>query len=242
LGQGSRVIVVAGPAKMAKPEREAMLGIETQIAARKIEPHEDVGPGVPLMQEPPKPGSVAKTSTIAEVGITEWTLGNGARVILKPTDFDNDVVRMAAFSPGGTSLVKDTDYVSAQFADDVMSQAGIGPFDAVKLKKALAGKIVAVRARIAALEEGLSGRASPSDLETLCQMIHLPFTAPRRDPTHFPLARETENVKTGVRPKRPSKPCWFSTQTTRVVARLRPRCWRRSTSTRRSRFRQRPLR
>jgi zinc protease len=54
-----------------------------------------------------------------------------------------------------------------------------------------------VNARIAELDEGLSGRASPSDLETLFQMVHLSFTAPRRDDSAFSAwrTRESESVK-----------------------------------------------
>jgi zinc protease len=39
-------------------------------------------------------------------------------------------------------------------------------------------------------EEGLSGSASPEDLETLFQLIHLHFTAPRRDDEAFAAYRE----------------------------------------------------
>jgi zinc protease len=197
LAQGSRVILVAGPAHLVRPSREAMLGIESAVAARNIAPYRDDSPGEPLMREPPAPGKIAKRSKLSELGITEWTLDNRVRVILKPTDFDNDIVHMSAFSPGGSSLVKDADYVSAKFADEVVRQGGLGPFDAVKLRKALAGKVVSVSARITELDERLSGRASASDLETMFQMIHLSFTSTRRDREAFFAwrNREVENVK-----------------------------------------------
>lgn len=197
LGAGSRVIVVTGPTTMSKPVPQTMLALYQDVAARKIEPYVDTRPSVPLMKGPPTPGRVVKTSTIAEIGVTEWTLTNGVRVIVKPTDFRNDEVRMSAFSPGGHSLAKDADYDSARFADIVVGQGGLGPFDIVTLRKALAGKLVSASASIGELDEGLSGRASPADLETLFQMIHLGFTAPRRDPEAFSAwrARETETVK-----------------------------------------------
>jgi zinc protease len=197
LARGSRVILVTGPDQMARPSQEALLGIERAVAARSVAAYEDKSPGQPFMGKLPKRGKIAKRSSIPELGVTEWTLDNRVRVIVKPTDFDNDVVRMSAFSPGGSSLVKDADYVSAKFADEVVSQGGLGPFDAVELRKALAGKVVSVSARIAELEERLSGRASPADLETMFQMIHLSFTSARRDDQAFSAwrARETENVR-----------------------------------------------
>src|SRR5262249_4479897 len=102
-----------------------------------------------------------------------------------------------AFAPGGSSLIGDKDYDTALFADDVVGEGGIGPYDATQLRKQLAGKLVSVSAGLSELEETLSGRASPEDLETLFQLIHLTFPAPRKDPTAFETwrARLTEMVK-----------------------------------------------
>src|SRR5207247_2301975 len=130
---------------------------------RKIAAYEDVRSNVPLMAEPPKPGTIVETKTIPEIGVTEWKLKNGARVIVKPTDFKNDEIRMAAFSPGGHSLAKDADFESAKFADDVIGESGLGPFDAVQLRKSLTGRIASVHTRISELDEGLGGYASIAD-------------------------------------------------------------------------------
>jgi zinc protease len=193
----SRVITVSGPTKMKKPTADSMLAIVKNLESRQVAAYEDAVAGAPLMATPPKPGSIAATSTIAEIGVTEWKLANGVRVIVKPTDFDKDDVRVSAFSPGGHSLVKDADYDSARFADSVVAQGGLGGLDAVKLRKSLSGKIASVNARIGELDEGLSGRASHADLELLFQLIHLTFTAPRKDENAFVSwrARETESAK-----------------------------------------------
>jgi len=197
LSAGSRVILVTGPATMTKPTAEALLALDKAVAARAIEPYQDGEAGVALMVEAPKPGAVVASSAIADIGVTEWKLKNGVRVIVKPTDFSNDEVRVTAFSPGGHSRVKDADFASAKFADAVVSEGGLGPFDAVKLRKFLADKVVALRPFITDLEEGVEGRAAPADLELMFQMIYLSMTAPRRDEAAF-LAwrgRETEAVQ-----------------------------------------------
>ena len=196
-GQGSRVIAVTGPSKMKTPTAEAMLAIAKNVEARSIAAYEDAVANTPLMASPPKPGRVVEAKAIPELGVTEWKLQNGVRVVVKPTEFDNDEVKMAAFSPGGHSLVKDADFDSARFADSIVGEGGIGPFDVVKLRKLFAGKVVSVRARVSELEEGLSGRASPADLELMFQLIHLGFTAPRRDENAFKSwrAREIESAR-----------------------------------------------
>mgnify|MGYP001466698867 CR=1 FL=1 len=198
LGAGSRVVTVAGPPTIARPTKEALLALEKDVAARTIAAYVDEQPSEPLLAQPPAPGKITSTKTIAEIGVTEWTLSNGVRVIAKPTEFSNDEVRMTAFSPGGTSLAKDADYVAAaEFADEVTNLGGLGPFDAVKLRKALSGKIASVQPRISELDEGLTGAASAGDMETLLQLTHLAFTAPRKDDKAFAAwrQRETEAVK-----------------------------------------------
>ncbi len=197
LEKGSRVVAISGPAAMAKPTEAQILATTKEVEARKIDAWDDAPPNVPLMQEKPTPGQVVATKTLPEIGVTEWTLKNGVRVVVKPTDFKNDEVRMVGFAPGGTSLAPDADYDTARFADTIVGQGGIGPFDATQLRKALTGKIVTVGARIGELDEGISGGASPSDLESMFQLTYLSFTAPRRDQAAFDSwrAREIEMVK-----------------------------------------------
>ena len=104
---------------------------------------------------------------------------------------------MTAFASGGTSLARDADYASAEFASSVAAQGGIGALDATALRRALTGKVAGANARIGELEEGVSGSASPTDLESMFQVVNLLFTAPRRDDGAFAAwrARELETAK-----------------------------------------------
>ena len=117
--------------------------------------------------------------------MTEWKLSNGARVILKPTDFKNDEILFSAYSAGGTSLVPDKDYLSATFATAIIQQSGVGNFDNIALQKKLSGKIVNVDPTLGNLSEGFSGNASPQDIETFFQLVYLYGTSPRKDSTAF---------------------------------------------------------
>jgi zinc protease len=197
LGTGSRVVTITGPATMTKPTEAEVVATMKDVAARDIKPYDDAAPSAPLMATLPAPGAVVSTRTIAELGVTEWTLKNGVRVVVKPTDFRNDEVRMTAFAPGGTSLASDADYDSAKFASTVVAQGGIGPFDATALRKALAGKVVSVSAYVGELEQGVNGSGSPSDLDAMFQLIYLSFTAPRKDESAFQAwrAREVEAAR-----------------------------------------------
>jgi zinc protease len=197
LSKGSRVVMVTGPATMAKPTEAALLADAKEVEGRDIAAYADATPTAPLMANPPAPGPTVKTRTIPEVGLTEWTLKNGVRVVVKPTDFRNDEIRMSAFALGGTSLARDADFESAHYASAVVGQGGIGAFDPPTLRKMLSGKIASASAFLGETEEGVSGMAAPSDLETMLQLVHLLFTAPRRDEGAFQAwrARELESAK-----------------------------------------------
>ncbi len=195
LGAGSRVVAVTGPATMTKPTEAQLAATMKAVAAREITAYDDAPPSVPLMAGAPTPGRVTQTRALAEVGVTEWTLANGVRVVVKPTDFKSDEVRLVGFAPGGTSLASDADYDSVKFADALAREGGLGPYDAPQLRKALAGKVASATAQIGELEASVSGSATPSDLETMLQMVHLRFGAPRRDDVAIAAWREQESER-----------------------------------------------
>lgn len=196
-GAENRVLAVAGPAKMKKPAPDGLLAIVRAAQQKNVKAYEDAVSSAPLLASAPKAGKITAERKLPDIGVVEWKLSNGTRVVWKSTDYRFDEVRFSAFSPGGHSLAKDADFESAQFSDDVVNEAGLGPFDAVQLRKALTGKIANVSPRVSELEEGFWGSGSPTDLETMMQLVHLYFTAPRRDPAAFEAwkARETEFVR-----------------------------------------------
>lgn len=197
LNAGSRVITVTGSPKMVKPTPESLLATTKTVEALDIKPYDDGKDLGPLMPKIPTAVAVAKTTTIPELGVTEWTLPNGLKVVAKPTTFRNDSVSLSAFSPGGTSLAKDADFDSARFAGTLVREGGVGAFDSVQLRKALAGKVVSVAPNVGELEEAFGGMAAPADLETMFQLVNLYFTAPRKDPAAFATwqTREREVAK-----------------------------------------------
>ncbi|MFI5243109.1 MAG: M16 family metallopeptidase, partial [Gemmatimonadales bacterium] len=134
------------------------------------------------------------STRIASVGVTEWKLSNGARVLVKPTDFKDDELLFRAYAPGGTSVVSDSAYLDATVATAAVDAGGLGTFNASSLQKTLAGKSVSVNAFIGAIQEGLAGGGSPKDIETLMQLIYLSFTAPREDSAAFEAFRNKIEV------------------------------------------------
>jgi zinc protease len=182
----NRVVVVSAPKKpgVEVPDEAKLASVIKSAGGGSLTAYVDTVSTRPLIETPPKPGSVAKTASKPS-GITEWTLSNGVRVVLEPTTFKQDEILFRAFSPGGTSLADDKDFVAAETASGVVSQGGLGTLSAIDLTKKLAGKAVVVRPDIDEMYEGLSGRALRRDLETMFQLVYLTFTQPRADPEAF---------------------------------------------------------
>jgi len=187
LTEKNRVILASMPEKegVTPPTEEALLAIFTRVAEMELTPYEDTVSDEPLVSRPPQPGSIVDEKRLAELGVTEWRLSNGVRVVLKQTDFKNDEILFTAFSPGGHSLVSDKLFISAVAASPIIREAGVGTFNKIELQKKLAGKLVNVSPWISAMQEGFSGRATPQDLQTLFELIYLYFTQPRIDSTAF---------------------------------------------------------
>ena len=187
LEQANRVVLADAIDKpgLATPSQADLEQVLAGVTSMDIEPYVDATLNEPLVPEPPEPGSIVSESVIDELDMTIWTLSNGVTVWLKPTDFKEDEIAMQATSPGGWSNSSLEDHQSAAIAAGLVQQGGVGAFSAIDLQKALAGKAVQVSPSIGQNTEGMSGSASPQDLEIMLQLVWLYFTAPREDETAF---------------------------------------------------------
>ena len=191
-GDRNRVVAVSAPQKpgLAVPTETDLAAVVKKAGAAALTAYVDDTPDAVLLAKPPAAGAIAAEKAIPEAGITEWTLSNGARVVLHPTTFKQDEVFFRAISPGGASLVADADYVAAATSGQVVSAGGLAGFDAVALDKVLAGKVATVLPFFEESFEGLAGGGSARDLETLLQLVYLRFTKPRADATAFGVMME----------------------------------------------------
>ena len=219
----NRVIMANAPDKAGAgvPGEKELLAVLEEVKRQEIVPYEDTTTDAPLLPDMPEPGEVVSKRTIEAAGVTEWTLSNGARVVLKPTAFKEDEILLRATSAGGISLASDESLVPANTADQVVAAGGLGEFSAIALQKKLAGKAVFITPSIGELEEGLSGSASPKDAEALFQLIYLTFTAPRPDPAVFDVIKS--QLKTFLENRDKSPETVFADTLRKTMQRDQPR-------------------
>lgn len=132
-----------------------------------------------------KKGKIEKVKNNQTIEAVTFELANNIKVHYKFADKQKDNIVLNAISYGGKSLIASEDLPSADIVDNLVQMSGIGQFNAIDLKRILAGKNASVRTVISDYSESVSGSSSAKDLETMLQLVHLSFTAPRFDQQAF---------------------------------------------------------
>lgn len=184
----NQVLIVTGPDKEGTifPTEQELLAVMSQVEASEIEPYVEEVADEPLVADALQAGDVTRTFAIEGISdATGYELSNGVRVILLPTDYEEDQILMSAFSYGGTSKIATGDLASADMSTSVLAYSGLGSFDMMALEKKLSGSIARVNPSIRAYTEGFNGSSNKKDFETLLQLTYLYFTQPRFDEKAF---------------------------------------------------------
>lgn len=178
----NRVVIVEGPDKEKdKLPTEKTLLSWINATGKNISAYVDEVSNKPLLAKEPTGSKIVAETKDAAVGVTNLTLGNGVKVILKPTDFKNDQILINGYAFGGTSLASDADYVSANLSASIIGSSGVADMTEIKLDKMLSGKKLSISPYISETTQGISGNSTPKDLETALQLTYLYFTEPRKD-------------------------------------------------------------
>ena len=177
------VVSISGVEKegVSLPTEEEILSIISDTKNIELEAYVDAVTDEPLVAKVPTGSKIVSTETDSDLGIVVWTLSNGAKVVLKKTDFKEDEILFEAFGFGGSSLVDLESLPSADMTTTIVSQGGIAEFDNITLQKMMAGKMLRLSPYINNTTQGLRGSTSPQDLETFMQLLYLYIEQPRFD-------------------------------------------------------------
>lgn len=152
-----------------------------KVKNMKTTPYIDKVNTAPFLVKQPVPGKVTSKKENSVLGYTELVLSNGAKVIIKPTTYQNDEIQLVAFSVGGNSKYPDNKLINAYYATDVVSSSGIGNYTSVDYTKFMMGKKYSIYPYISTYEEGFNGTSTVKDFEYFLQHLYMYFEAPRAD-------------------------------------------------------------
>lgn len=185
LTKENQVLLVSQPQVEGKtlPAKEEMLSILNNAMNAEYEAYVDEVITDPLIEKMPKKGKIKKEYK-GKFGTTVMELSNGAKVIVKPTDYAADQIVFNAFSIGGQFNAlenKEANPSELKLISAAVEASKFGTFDNIKLRKYLAGKNVGISFQMGKAIDNIYGQSTVKDLETMLQLNYLYFTNIRPD-------------------------------------------------------------
>ncbi|MEG1037574.1 MAG: insulinase family protein [Mucinivorans sp.] len=183
---------------VAIPTQDELRAAMKEVEALDIAPYTEQVNTKPLVDGSKLLGSAVQKTESGKYGSTVWTLKNGIRVVVKPTEYKADEIMLRAFKKGGTSTLAATeDLRSIDMYSDFENLAGLSEFSDTELTRLLSGKSVGLSPVITDTRVGYSGSSSKKDFETMLQMNYLYATAPRFEASDWGVLMD--KVKTQIK-------------------------------------------
>lgn len=183
----NQVFIMYGPDKdgFVVPSESEIESTVLAAQQKRYDAYQEEQVPATLMAALPAPGKIVSEKPYGKFGMTEIVLSNGMKVYVKSTDYQADQITISMRGEGGTSVYGDEDIPNFAFLSGSITEAGVGDFTATRLRKALAGKSLKLAPSITSEGQRITGTSSVKDLETMLQLAHLYFTAPRKDSMAF---------------------------------------------------------
>ncbi len=167
------------------PTDAQLLALSQKAFTQKVEPNKAEAVATSLLDKIPSPGKVVSQKEEKDLGATTYTLSNGVKVTIKPTDFKSDEIQLSGIRKGGQNNYGVADKKSAQYATAVVAAMGYGKYTPTQIEQILAGKVATVRMSMGEIYDHVEGASNVKDFETMLQYLYLRMTAPRKDTDLF---------------------------------------------------------
>lgn len=202
----NRAVMILSPEKdgFTLPTPAQLDAAFTQIEAEDIEAFVDNVKTEPLIRKAPVAGKIVKAEENPVWGTTEWTLSNGAKVIIKSTQFKEDEIRFAAQALGGYADTPEQYTPSILTLPNTLGNLGLGSYNSSELNKYLSGKIAGIGIDINEYTRSVSGGTTPKDLPTLMELIYMAFTDVTFDRDEFEAMRKSTAAMLANQAKTPN--------------------------------------
>lgn len=143
----------------------------------EVEAMEDIELAAWAYEEFGEPGEVIERTEIEDLGVTRLVFDNGVRVSLKPTDFEDDVIRIN-MTFGRGDIEPRNQAVVDTVANSVFTAGGLEAHSLDELSRILAGRNVGGNFGAGAGSFNMSGATTPDDLLLQFQLFAAYMTAP----------------------------------------------------------------
>lgn len=145
----------------------------------------------------PPPGKVVSRTHIAEVDVTELTLANGMRAVIKPMSSGEDELEVSLFALGGYASLPQKDYPSGKLSSQVIWASGFDDLSGAALSQFFRDLGIDFSIKTRAQSRYIDVFATEENLKTALKAIHLLFTHYRYD--EKALIPLLANIREGLR-------------------------------------------
>ena len=165
------------------PTEEQLLAIVEEVKNADIQPNKTEAISSDFIGGRTIRAGKVKKSAEGKYASTEWTLSNGLKVVVLPTEYKKDQVIFDIRRKGGLNNIPTEDIAS--FDNSIVSvfsqNCGVAEFSSSTVSKMLSGKTLRVSPYISQIYNGVNGSCTPEDFETALQIAYLEYVAPRFD-------------------------------------------------------------
>ncbi len=186
--------LITGPdnADNKLPNDKELLEMTTKGFQQNIQKAEEKEVAKGLMKSLPTPGKVVSEAKEEGYNATTYTLSNGIKVTVMPTDFKSDEIIMKGVKKGGSNNYGIEDKSNVKFATELMDHMGYGDYTPTEIEKILAGTKIEASMSIGDINDEISCSSTKKDFEQMLQLTYLQITNPRRDADLFKAYKEQQ--------------------------------------------------
>ena len=172
--RGSLMFIACNPSEKLPSEAEIMSLWKNYKGSGLAAYEDDSSNG--LMKRPANKAKIVSKKQIKELGMKEYLLENGIRILTKKTDFEKNFFYMNVFSKGGLYQVAEEDVPSASVALSYAMYSGFENLTYNQLVKEISSKQIRFNFDIQNTSEYFSTACSSNYSEELLQMLNLFFS------------------------------------------------------------------
>ncbi len=153
--------------------REAWLS----ASANPVEPPEDVSDEAFAYTEFGTPGTVTRQTTVEDLGLTQIQFENGVRLTVKPTEFEDSVIRVRV-DFGAGNLTPQPTPAAGSILGAAFGGGGLQAHDRNALQRLFAGRSVGYGVGVGTDSFFFANATTPTDFELQMQVLAAFMTAP----------------------------------------------------------------
>ena len=172
----NQILQIKGPSSVKNlPDVNEINKIKKIVISNKIEKYDYELKKVELIKGNLEGSKIIKTKFYPNSNVKEITLSNGAKILLKKTDFKKDQILIEGYSLGGYSTVDIDKLPSATYAESILARADVGDLTAPEKEELFPTNIIDIYPEISRYTESINGYSNNQYLEDLFKLLYVNF-------------------------------------------------------------------